>query len=221
MRIYPVATVARRWNAHFPRSGERGYRAIFNRRLAKDGWNMKRKMTPARMCLAGLAASMCLVNVLPAQTIRIAEQEWTLHRDTGDSGSLTIGKNALEIQFEATVKKEYQFGNQRVRQAVYSVVLEKPLKLTAHQTRIFFTAKGILQQYRRTADSYNLFPVIRDANGEEFYYTPYPESYLGQPAKWNIPPENWQRWRTNYFYTNEAGGATTDIFEAHGGDGYE
>ena len=72
--------------------------------------------------------------------------------------------------------------------------------------------------YRRTADGFNLFPVIRDENGEEFTYTAYPIPYLGQPAKWNIFPQNTQAWRTNYFYTNEAGGTTTDIFTAEGGD---
>jgi len=154
-----------------------------------------------------------------AQPIPISSRTWKLHRDTSDPGSLTVEKNALALRFDATVKKEYQFGHRRVRQSVYSLVLEEPLKLTSEQTRVFFTAKGILQPYRRSADSYNVFPVIRDATGEEFTYTPYPETYLGQPARWHIPPERWQRWRTNYVYTNEAGGATTDIFEARGGDG--
>jgi hypothetical protein len=155
---------------------------------------------------------------LYATPLNIAEHQWLMQQNTGDPGSITIRENCLQIKFDATVQKEFQFGHQRVRQSVYSIYLKKPIQLEKKQSRIFFTAQGIRQMYRRTSDSYNIFPVIRDENGEVFTYTAYPEAYLGQPAKWNIYPKNYQRWRSNYFYTNEAGGATTDIFYAEGGD---
>ena len=157
--------------------------------------------------------------LLAAHALELKPEAWELTSETGDAGSLSVEEGALVLSFDATVQKEFQFGHVRIRQAVYSVFLVEPLSLNKDQTRVFFTATGIQQLYRRSRDSFHLFPVIRDESGEEFIYTAYPETYLGQPAKWNIWPNHYQRWRSNYFYVNEAGGTATDIFEASGGDG--
>lgn len=116
---------------------------------------------------------------LHGESIDISKNQWKLIKNTGDKGSLLVKDNCLQLDFDAIVKKEFQFGHVRVRQAVYTIALGKPIKLDKNQTRIFFTAKGIQQLYRRSRDSFHIFPVIRDESGEEFTYTAYPEAYLG------------------------------------------
>lgn len=172
---------------------------------------------PSRIPLA--LSLIMLIGVPSLLALDFTDLAWTLRSETDDTGSLQVKNGCLVIDFDATVTEEFQFGHARVRQAVYTIFLDKPLPLDKEQTRIFFTATGIQQLYRRKRDSFHIFPVIRDESGEVFTYTAYPEPYLGQPPKWNIWPDHIQRWRTNYFYTNEAGGATTDIFDAAGGDG--
>jgi hypothetical protein len=163
-------------------------------------------------------ALILLAPALQAGPIDLNPDLWTLSSETGDRGRLSADHGALVLEFDATVTREYQFGHVRLRQAAYSLNLVQPVPLSTEQTRVFFTAQGLLQPYSRSEDSFVLYPVIRDESGEEFVYTPYPETFLGQGTDWNIPPDRWQRWRSSYFYANEAGGAATDIFQAEGGD---
>jgi hypothetical protein len=162
---------------------------------------------------------MLFASPMHAGLLDLSPKNWTLRSETGDPGTLVADQGALILQFDATVTREYQFGQVRQRQAEYSLDLVQPVRLTPEQSRIFFTAQGMRQPYSRQDDSFVLYPVIRDESGEEFVYTPYPETFLGQSARWDIPPERWQRWRSSYFYANEAGGTATDIFQAEGGDG--
>ena len=88
-----------------------------------------------------------VMGTLNAQSLLIRAHNWRMNPETGDDGILTVHDRFLEIAFKADLKQEFQFGNERVFQSVYTIATEKPVKLSAEQRRVYFSAKGITQPY--------------------------------------------------------------------------
>ncbi len=142
---------------------------------------------------------------------------WVTECQPGDTATLTADDGCLRICFDVDVNAEHQVTYQSFKQATVNLYLADPLPLTAAQTRICFEALGLtFAAAGLTGEGYTsivLTPVVRDAQGELFIYKPYPYPHL------HAGTLNWSKWYSRYFYTAEAGGAASNIYEAEGGDG--
>ncbi len=138
--------------------------------------------------------------------------EWKLEHRPGDQVALRMNDGVLELDYVMKVDQPYQSANNSFMRGTAELLLKNPLKLDAKIKRILFEASGLKPSARREP-AVLLMPLLRDANGEIFCYTPHKQDHLKNGTT------NWSGWQTSSFYATEAGGAAASSFEASGGDG--
>ncbi len=90
------------------------------------------------------------------------------------------------------------------------IILQKPLPLSADTERILFEAKGLILDGKDVKNAVLLHPMVRDANGEIFYFVP------GKGTNLNPSDTGWGVFSTAGFFAGEAGAAAQDIYTTGG-----
>lgn len=156
------------------------------------------------------AALLSFCSAAWGQSFEAAAVQW----QKPENATLETAGNSLRVRFGARNFKPVQHGNWLYNQQTIPLLLEKPIPLTKNTERILFEAAGHeFKSWNTRNEMVQLWPLIRDENGEILAYIPqkFPHLFRGGSS--------WARWMSAPFFCGEAGGATQDIYTATGGDG--
>jgi hypothetical protein len=154
----------------------------------------------------------------PLKVAILPLERWQIRAAEGDKVSLAEKENSVSVSFDVEINKAHQQGHRTHNRKTFDVVLKQPAPLPDNADRVLFEA---LNNQMTTAempeDAVQLWPLVRDASGEVLAYIPSQYPTLSTSASTGVG--RWSRAMTANFYSGEAGGATSDIYEASGGDG--
>lgn len=172
---------------------------------------------PHILTITLIAAALHLMPTALAAPLKVPLlplQRWQAQAAPGDTITLTEKEGCLSIAFDTAIDKPHQQGHRSFNRKSFDIVLKQPAPLPPDADRVLFESLGNEMSTAGIGDdAVQLWPLIRDVSGEVLAYLPsqYPTLSSGGGR--------WSRAMTASFYSGEAGGATSDIYEASGGDG--
>lgn len=156
---------------------------------------------------AGTVAPLLTVPVLPLA-------HWEVQAAAGDKVTLDTRDGCLIAAFETNIDAVHQQGYRSFKRKTFDLLLKQPVKLPPDADRVLFEALGNeMTSGDMPEEAVQLWPLVRDTSGEVLAYIPHRVPTLADGSG------HWSRAATANFYSGEAGGATSDIYEASGGDG--
>ncbi len=167
------------------------------------------------VCTVLLAAGVAALGSDAAQEramafIPLTLADWRLEVKTGDAVDLKESEGVFTLAYDVVLADYLRVGHASFIKGEFKLLLKKPLPLTPSQARVMFDALGV-------GGDNTLRPLLQDETGEVLSYEPHS---LWALKKGNVVPVGvWVKWSTCSFWTSEAGGAASNIYDAEGGDG--
>jgi len=137
---------------------------------------------------------------------------WEVLAAPGDEIALDQTGGSLAAKFRLNIGKTFLVGHVTYWRGCADLLLKQPLTIPAGSSleRVRFEAAGLTCGSEKAHTKVMLLPILRDRDGELFYYTPAPAGHLLAGSS------GWSQWQTPSFYAGEAGAATQDIYYAEG-----
>ncbi len=139
-----------------------------------------------------------------------AATEWLKPETKNGTVELADRNGLLAIQYDLLPTIPALNGNRTRFINEVDILLKKPLALSPDTERIIFESKGLSLDGKDIKSAVIFHPIVRDENGELFYFLP------GKGANLNPIAAGWSAFTTAGFFTGEAGAAAQDIYTTGG-----
>ncbi len=136
--------------------------------------------------------------------------EWVKPETTNGTVELTVQNGLFAIQYDLLPTVPVLHGNRTRFICDADILLKKPRALSPDTERICFESKGLIPDSREVHNAVVLQPIVRDANGELFYFVP------GKGGNLNPSAKGWNAYSTAGFFAGEAGAAAQDMYATGG-----
>lgn len=135
---------------------------------------------------------------------------WLRPKVENGTVELSAVGDLLEIKYNLMPTLPVLYGNRTRFINEVDLMLKNPIPLGEDTEKITFEAKGLVIDGKGVVNAMMLKPIVRDINGELFYFMPRFGSDLKHTKG------SWSKFTTAGFFSGEAGAAAQDIYTTGG-----